>query len=245
MQNSNNHSNQSFFPKSHNITKEYHSEEEENYYDTEDESFGPLHKRVDFLSLLPYEVVNLILGQLSTSDLITCLDVCPIWLRLLQKLPNLWYEVIAEHEEYHISSYLPLIGNHVHKYRIYYGCQEILDKSVAGILAGTMDNLESLAWDCSDFIGSDVLSCIHHLRSSLTELELVSTQDTRYLEAFNTPSLSSILNACPTLKRLNVSLHDSIIDDPKEDDNWFPQDLKLTHLHWHPVLATLRIQYLY
>ena len=53
-----------------------------------------------------------------------------------------------------------------------------------------------IAWDCSDFSGSDVLNCIGHLQTTLTELEIVYSFDTRYVLPFSIPSLSSILHAC-------------------------------------------------
>ncbi|KAG2222143.1 hypothetical protein INT45_007579 [Circinella minor] len=215
-------------------------DDEDEYYDTEDESYGPLRKRIDFITHLPYEVVDMILSELSTVELFECLEVSPTWLDILQKLPNLWYEVTVDDENYTMVDQLSLIGKHIRKYRIYNGCQEIHDGSVTEILCGSMNHLESLAWDCSDFIDRDVLNCIRHLQGSLTELEIVYTHDTRYVLPFNIPNLSSILHACPTLKRLEVSLHDSNITQysDKPGDNEVPDNVKLTHLHWHPGAYT-------
>ena len=117
---------------------------EDEYYDTEDESYGPLRKHIDFITHLPYEVVGIILSKLSTAELFECLEVSPKWLDLLQKLPKLWYEVTVDDENYTMINQLPLIGKHIRKYRIYDGCQEILDGSVAEILGGSMNNLKSL-----------------------------------------------------------------------------------------------------
>ena len=118
---------------------------DEYYYDTEDESYGPLRKRVDFfITRLPYEVVDIILSELSTVELFACLDVSPKWLEVLQKLPKLWYQVTVDDENYGMVDQLSLIGKHIRKYRIYDGCQEILDGSVSEILRGSMNNLESL-----------------------------------------------------------------------------------------------------
>ncbi|KAI7851839.1 hypothetical protein BDC45DRAFT_589189 [Circinella umbellata] len=131
------------------------------------------------LPRLPYEVVDIILSELSTAELFECLE---------------------------ISAKM-----------IYNGCQEMLDESVAEILCGIMNSLKSLdkSWDCSDFIGNDVLNCIGHLQNSLTELEIVYTLDTRYVLPFDMPNLSSILHAC----RLEVSLHDSNITQYSDEQD--------------------------
>ncbi|KAI7853497.1 hypothetical protein BDC45DRAFT_147256 [Circinella umbellata] len=117
---------------------------EDEYYGTEDESYGPLHKRIDIITRLPYEVAETILSELSTAELLECLKVSRKWLDLLQKLPKLWYEVTVDEENYTMLHQLALIGEHIRKYQIYDSCEEIFDGSVAEILGGSMNNLKSL-----------------------------------------------------------------------------------------------------
>lgn len=125
--------------------KDYEEDDDgEHYYDAEDESCGPLRKRVDFIPRLPYEIVRIILSEFSTEELFTFLDVSPKWLGLLQRFPYLWYEVTVYDENYQMLNYLSLIGYHIREYRIHNGCQEILDGSVSEILRGSMNNLKSL-----------------------------------------------------------------------------------------------------
>ncbi|KAI9482513.1 hypothetical protein BDB00DRAFT_879150 [Zychaea mexicana] len=209
------------------VKDEYEDEDEDDF----ENECGPLRKRVDFLARLPYEVVDMIISELSINELLVCLDVSPKWQELLvEKRQHIWREVTLDHENYQSVSQLNLIGKHIRKYCLYFACQEILDGTVDQILSGSMNKLESLAWDCSDFSGRDVIKCVTLLQGSLTNLELVTTQDTRYLLPFDCPSLPSILNACPTLERIKVSLHSSEI---QSNHLKIPRGSKLKYLHWN------------
>ncbi|KAI9251538.1 hypothetical protein BDA99DRAFT_575239 [Phascolomyces articulosus] len=194
---------------------------------------------IDFVTILPFEIIFMIFEAFPTETLFMCMDVSPGWQHVLQKCPSLWEEIILENElNYNkwIPKYYPLMGMHIKSYTISKPDQGGLDLSVEQILEGSMNNLTSLAWNCGnvcDIVGRDILKCLRQLRHSLISLELSTDADLRYLEGFDIPPLAAILSACPTLKRLEVTIPchpDWYYEDALVNE--YPSTSALTHLIW-------------
>ncbi|KAI8137635.1 hypothetical protein BJV82DRAFT_661199 [Fennellomyces sp. T-0311] len=177
-----------------------HSTEDEE----EEERDITEQKRVDFIRLLPPEVVLLILSNLSTNELFGCLDVSLGWKDRIENYPSLWRQVTIGDEDYELIDKLEWIGRHVRSYTIYQACQEILDGSASILVSGCMDNLTSL----EKLNISLPTSEISHLEYTLTTTHHLTHLNWSSGSTVPVEQVYEIFDACPNLIFFKVSYCD-------------------------------------
>ncbi|KAG2215486.1 hypothetical protein INT45_013580 [Circinella minor] len=199
------------------------------YYQIFDDVIKLAAKRIDFITLLPYEMASVILEKLTLRDLLECINVSREWHTRILNTPSLWHEITITDDQYPFIPMLTRIGEHIQKYMIYNCRQKIIRGSLNMMFYGCMSNVKTL------------------------KLILYADQDHLY----SPPHYLAILSVCPNLKRLSVSLphsHMALLDDPPV----LPRNnnLELTHLNWttgsfltqediHPLLlACPKLRYL-
>ncbi|KAI9251527.1 hypothetical protein BDA99DRAFT_541516 [Phascolomyces articulosus] len=207
-------------------TKQY-----ENQHDNQNDKEGDYMstKRLDFISLLPFEIASAVLQRLTIGTLLESIKVNHEWYARIMNTPSLWHEITVTDDQDALIPMLTHVGKHVRSYMIYNGGPNIIAGSLNIMFYGCMSNIKSLTWENCLCDEMDILDALQYLSGSLTELTLYADQDHFY----SPPHYLSILRTCPNLKRLNVALPhshmDIILDDPPVSPN---DNLKLTHLNW-------------
>ncbi|KAG2220584.1 hypothetical protein INT45_008765 [Circinella minor] len=197
---------------------------------------------VDFICLLPYEVVSTILELFTTDELFEYMDVSHEWRKRIISFPILWHQVSIKQGQHGVLPKLSLVGQHIWIYTIHNGDDKVIQGSLEQMRSGSMNNIRSLTWENCISTPENILHSIRYLNNTLTDLTLTADREPTTTENHHSnntyilPCLSSILLACPKLKRINVAFSTRIIQIPSNNElvttTTSPHDLELTHLNW-------------
>ncbi|KAI9247714.1 hypothetical protein BDA99DRAFT_254167 [Phascolomyces articulosus] len=108
---------------------------------------------VDFICLLPYEIVSSILELFSTNELLEYMDVSRDWRERITSFPMLWHQVSVGHGEQDSLSKLSLVGMYIWNYTIHQGDEKVIETSLECMRSGSINNIRSLKifWILSPF----------------------------------------------------------------------------------------------
>ena len=100
---------------------------------------------IDFICLLPYEIVSSILELFSTDELLEYMDVSHDWSERIISFPTLWHQVSISHGQHGVLPKLSLVGQHIWKYTIHNGNDKVIQGSLEQMRSGSINNIRSLS----------------------------------------------------------------------------------------------------
>ncbi|KAI9495920.1 hypothetical protein BDB00DRAFT_177321 [Zychaea mexicana] len=102
-------------------------------------------EHVDFICLLPYEIVSSILELLTTDELLEYMDVSRGWREHITSIPTLWHQLSITHGDYDVITKLTFIGTYIRKYTIHNGNDKAINGSLERMRSGSLNNIQSLS----------------------------------------------------------------------------------------------------
>ncbi|KAI9492656.1 hypothetical protein BDB00DRAFT_788643 [Zychaea mexicana] len=170
------------------------------------------NRRIDFVSLLPLEIISDVITRLSTNTRSMCLCVSKGWRRKITKCPDVWSELaVLDFENWvepsAVYTMLALTNNHVKeltvecpdKDRLYNTIiREMLKGGFKRLRSFSLSPYSSLSMH-PDIDTSLIPMALCRLDNALVDLSL------DFSEHSNPPSLAALIHACPQLIRLKYS----------------------------------------
>ncbi|KAI8142212.1 hypothetical protein BJV82DRAFT_615974 [Fennellomyces sp. T-0311] len=174
------------------------SEQYASLQDQKAASHAQLDKRVDFLTRLPLDIVQVIIEKLDIVEdkMLACLNVSTHWRQTIIDCPVAWRNIPSIH--YALFRFLPAIGQHIKSLNISWLYSDETQMIIKAVIDGVFCNIHHLTVEeeC-DSIGRDqLLVILTRLSSSLSQLTLKVETNGCALP------LESILLACPKLEEL-------------------------------------------
>ncbi|KAI7860062.1 hypothetical protein BDC45DRAFT_564078 [Circinella umbellata] len=188
--------------------------------------------QIDFLGILPFEILAYILPLLSTAELVECGSVCHLWRERVIECTEAWHDVTLKCAD-DIILVAP-VTSHIRKLWLNllddWELQEFLDKMV---IHGNIRHLDSFAIESG--VELDLNFCMDVILQSqsghsLTELYIsIDTLET-------VPLLGHLLLECPNLTHLTYEAPDF---DRIVNTKPLPKECGITHLRLNTFLDAL------
>ncbi|KAI8148115.1 hypothetical protein BJV82DRAFT_664444 [Fennellomyces sp. T-0311] len=169
-------------------------------------SNAQINKRLDFLTLLPIDVADIIIEILSDDEDVdfdlVCMDVSRAWQTIIADYPLAWSSFVISRSDSDRAFFglLPLVGRHVKSLWLEdmeaHQSQKVIDAITSGQF-GNIQQLETLNWNVDS---ETLLKILSRLGNTLTKLIMVVGKGDQ------APSLGRLLLACPKLKLLSYQI---------------------------------------
>ncbi|KAI8147399.1 hypothetical protein BJV82DRAFT_507739 [Fennellomyces sp. T-0311] len=174
---------------------------------------------MDFLQILPFDIVAHIFELLSFDRRIQCMAVCQSWRNTLKSWPGMWREIdfsSAKMSIHSLKQYMSYVnGRYVRKFTLQ-GNRNRATKMLQLLMERDCHYIESLRFIDCDLPGDLLLRTLRLMGKHLYHLELVDT-------GFSFANLPHILKTCPTITQL-------VYSDDAATDLTIDHPLALTHL---------------
>ncbi|KAI9494045.1 hypothetical protein BDB00DRAFT_343812 [Zychaea mexicana] len=188
--------------------------------------------QVDFLGLLPFEILAFILPLLSTAELVECGSVCHRWRERVIQCTEAWHDVTLKCAD-DITLVAP-VTMHIRKLWLNLLDDWELDEFLEDmVIDGNIRRLESLAIESGEELDpAYCMDVVFQSQSSHSLTELYISFDT--LETV--PLLGNVLSECPNLTHLTYEAPDF---DRIVNTTPLPEKCGITHLRLNTFLGVL------
>ncbi|KAI8138850.1 hypothetical protein BJV82DRAFT_717036 [Fennellomyces sp. T-0311] len=179
------------------------------------EATEQMERHVDFITKLPTEILNMILGSPRIDQLIVLLHVSKAWRTRLLGLSKPWAAIRADGlsalQAYQLSFLIPMIGNHIEWMSLSVHHEKLRKNLITEASQGQLCKLKTLAlrYCKSERIHMrTLLDAILRDESKLVNLHLTTESTNQEMEP---PLLFGVLERYPNLETLGVSFPRMII----------------------------------